>query len=519
MFVRNLLQAGEYVTCVPVGIPVTLQYDERGIIHRVLEFHNKDAWVDVTDIFLPTTIKLNQIPNTITVKNGTTWVRGVYYIDKVYKLSGDLPECVLSDMLLDYKSNPDKFTFYAGGLESLAMTFRGATSIRQWLSVAGFKLLPGFVVPYGINETTFGEMVTKQYPFRYPFISSYILYHTNGTISYPSTNIRQHVVKKVESDVDVSGCIYGKLYYDKVKEPRLVMYSDVVRININPNCVVLENSDGDIIYAYNYKNASQQNTITCAWCGKLIKVPKFGVTKCGDDHCKSVLYSRLMHLLTVFDLPTLSYDRYLDIVGDKNHKFKISDIFSISDYKDIDINVTLSQVLSGLVPRSVVFDPSMLSDIVQKCNDSREVLMYYLKNASRIRQDLELSDDILNSVSFSQFIKWLNDPINIEDMEDILLVPNIHIKVSNNKYSGAPVFRNQLVMLTGTFQHGDLNTIAEILQSYDARVIKYYDDKINYLVIGDLNEGTNAVAVRAAQKHNIPVMSETEFFDRFSIEV
>ena len=162
MFARNLLQAGEFVSCVPVGIPVTLQYSEKGLIQKIFQNHERDNWDDATSDLLDVSLRSRKIPNKITVKNGTTWVRGVFYTDELIRNRGTLPECVVPALVEKYKANPDAFKFLAGDVVSLATTFRGAVPIRQWLATAGFETLPGYVVPSDVDESKFEDLLRSR---------------------------------------------------------------------------------------------------------------------------------------------------------------------------------------------------------------------------------------------------------------------------------------------------------------------------------------------------------------------
>ena len=73
-------------------------------------------------------------------------------------------------------------------------------------------------------------------------------------------------------------------------------------------------------------------------------------------------------------------------------------------------------------------------------------------------------------------------------------------------------------MITGSFAHGSLAEITSILASYSAAVTQTFSTAVNCVLVGDLNENTNAFAVKSARKSAIPVMQESEFFKQYDID-
>ena len=82
MFVRNLLQAGDFVTVIPAGIRVTLQYNEHGSIEAVYSGYKEDKVLHPE--MLTSIIESSDIPNHISIQGGTSFVYGCLYTNSVY---------------------------------------------------------------------------------------------------------------------------------------------------------------------------------------------------------------------------------------------------------------------------------------------------------------------------------------------------------------------------------------------------------------------------------------------------
>lgn len=516
MFARNLLQAGDYVTCVPVGVPLIIQYAESGNIEKVFEFHEESEKIDISDILLQVLMKNHIVPVHIPVKGGTTFIYGALHTNKLYSNRGALPECVVDDMIADCIADPFHFKFYAGYVRSLATTFRGSVAIRQWLAVSGFACLPGYLVPMGIDEIKFEGMVANKFPFRYPLISSYILYQKTGEVTFPKTRLSQFVVKRVDRTTDQNGYIFGQLRDKETSNIVQVPYSTVVTLDINPNSLVIVDSDGDMLAALPTDNVIRERRskkIQCSTCGKYIQVPSEGQVRCSDSHCNSVLFPRVNYMLSKLNLPTMSYERYLEVTKQVGSVFSLVDVFDLPEYNENQIPCTLGDVIRAVVPRSIIINDNSISAICNACNDSTDVFCYYISHVDRMMSDLSLDITI-----WGKFFQWLEDPENVEDLKAVLGSNCIRVSSSDKKFEGAPIFRGKTIMITGSFAHGSLAEITSILASYSAAVTQTFSTAVNCVLVGDLNENTNAFAVKSARKSAIPVMQESEFFKQYDID-
>ena len=95
MFARNL-QAGEFVTLVPLGLPITIQYSERGSVDKLYTGHDESQWNDVTDPVLTTLLINKQIPNHVSTNGKVCYVRAVMYSSELQFSRGILPKCTMN---------------------------------------------------------------------------------------------------------------------------------------------------------------------------------------------------------------------------------------------------------------------------------------------------------------------------------------------------------------------------------------------------------------------------------------
>ena len=132
MFVRNFLTAGDFMEIVPIGLPLTLKYDERGALCAVLSGYTEFGDNLSDSLLYPMLNHTKSVPNTISIKEGTTFVSGVLYTGKTFNNVGELPKWVESSILADYAINPTDYNFFAATVVSHAVVFRGSTNIRNF---------------------------------------------------------------------------------------------------------------------------------------------------------------------------------------------------------------------------------------------------------------------------------------------------------------------------------------------------------------------------------------------------
>ena len=514
MFVKNLLTAGDLLTVVPAGLPVTLQYDEKGIIQKVLEGYEDDA-PDLSGTLLKPLLKAELIPSTIPVKNGTTWIKGVIHTDVLFDGSGYVSD--VSAAAIKEKFSTLQCKFYAGNVSSLATQFKGAMPIRQWLSMAHFNVLPGFLIPANITREKFIQMIDRpDYPFTPALITHYMIYN-RGEFSIQPTCIKQYVAKSVSQIVDDYGYIWAKLKIKDSTEVIHVPYSDAVRFNIQTNTAVVLDHEHQVIYSRSVDNKvrdKRSSKISCTVCGRVFECPTEGSVQCPDSHCNSRMYPQISHMLMTLGLLVPTKEEFNNILLHRGKLFSVVDVLDSRKYEDVNIQVPLYKALGAVVPIEVTRNSKFVVDLCNRCNNTINTLSYYLEHPDRISTDLGMvmTQGLLN------FTRWIQDPQNLADVESILHHPKIHIVATEKLFDGAPIFRNQLIYITGAFIHGNDTEVAAILRSYGAEVVTSFSDKVTGVLVGGCNDGINASVIRQAHETNTPVMYEAEFFDKYGID-
>lgn len=511
MFAKTFCKPGAFLSVVPLGLRTTLQYNANGLIERAYIGYDDDKTISADVLAIIKQHKL--VPLSIPTKGGTTWVKGVFYTETEFFDEGVLPMCIESSMISDMKKNPDKYTFYSGNVESLAASFKGATTIRNWLSMSKFELLPAYVISANMDSNSFEKMVnTPRYPFKFPLISGYMIFE-NNTFRYFPLDLHQSVVSKVSRFNDENGYIKANMH--TTAGDIIVQYSDIVRFNINAASSVVRKKSGEIIYSTctdGKKRDKRTSKLTCSICGKQFVAPTVGPVCCDDDHCRSKMYPDICHFLKVLNLPEMSHERFNKLIlsGDV---LCLTDVLLLDEYKELEIVTSLDKLLESVVPLNVCPNASVFTMFTNRCNNSVQTLEYYMTNPSRLVTDLNIS-----SIFVKRFVDWLSDGYNITTIETLLNSENIKLVDKIKKFEGAPIFRGKTIMITGKFLHGDMNEIMSIIQSYEARVVTQFTNDVDAVVVGQLKEEIDGGALQNARQNNIVIFEEMDFFERYEID-
>lgn len=524
MYIDNAIQPGDYLTVVPIGIQVRLQYGSSGLLQSLIFKHIGSSYVskfgNIVDL-----LKDNSIcPESIHLSGGTTWVDGVLYVNKVLpKFSGSIDSEEFESGLLNLLiRSPQDFKFYAGNVESLATSFKGCAPIRNWLNMNGFNLLPGWVITNRLTKQALLNLLKgPTFNFMYPVVQSYMIFR-KGDIKHVSTELKQLTVHSKQQTVDMYGYIHCTIC-DKDGTSVSVPYSNVLKFNLDVGTTIVLDKYQNIIYSDSNKVCTDKD-IYCHTCGKLIHVRSNDVAvACNNPHCMSTKFADCCNLLKVLGLGTLSPVDYWNRVNAKSI-ISVPDVLDLVYYSRLDdapLSVTLVDILSAIVPPSVTTDMSVFNRIANRCRNNLSTFECYIHNPDM------LCDDIgSESPSFARFIKWLSDPYNQSNIDALLMQPRLNIVETNKLFQGPPVFLSKQIGITGTFLHGDHNQIKAILSSYGASVISSSDglnaseyvSQLDYLIIGSQNEGTNGQVVREAKSKSVPVIQEIEFFNHYDID-
>lgn len=515
MFAKTFCKPGAFLTVVPVGLRTTLQYNSNGLLEKVFVGYEETARTNVSDVMLPILKSSKLVPLTIPTKGGTTWVKGVFYTDKLFNTSGVLPMCIENDILEDMKTNPSSYRFYAGNVYSLAASFQAVMTIRNWLSMAKFEVLPGFIIPSNLTNEAFNRMVfTNRYPFKLPIFSGYMIYEGNK-FRYLPLNMSQVVVTRVSRFNDENGYIKANLSTGSRDDNMTVQYTDVIKFNIHTNTLLVRNSKGKIMYSMttdSKKRDKRSNKLTCSVCGKVFFAPESGPVTCDDEHCRSRLYPQVNHFLKTLNLPEMSSERFNALIN-SGDLICLTDVLLLDEYRELDIITTLDKLIQSVVPVEVCSDSTIFTMFANRCSNSVTTLKYYLDNPSRLVTDLNI-----NSIFVRRLVKWLSDGYNITTLTTLIESSQVKLLSTFKKFDGAPIFRDKVILITGKFLHGELSDIVGILQSYEAKVVTQYEPGVHCLLVGGHMENIDGKVIHDAKSANIPIFGELEFFNQYGID-
>lgn len=518
MSVRNRLSAGSYITLIPIGVPITLEYSEGGIIHKLYKgMYSKGHYEELPFELLSSLLKHEVFPNSINVIGGTTYVEGVLYTSKFPDMleytdaNCEIPMNKLQD-------NPEVFTFYAVATTSLAAKLSGSRAIRQWFVTCKFNVLPGYLVTEDIEVCTIRDLeklIKSNYPFMYPLVPVIHSYKPDDS-EYISLDLVQEKIVSVDTYVDMLGFIVSKVVTEK--QTLYLNYSDIVRFNIHVGSIIFLDAFTNILYTITdttkAKNKRYPATLHCKYCGKLIDVPDSGKVRCSNINCISNMYSRFKHMCKVLELPYMNAEVFKDIREHKGSAFMLFDIFTLPEYAETVVKCSISQYIRSILTSDI--DYIHHDDIVafcNMCNNSVQTVSHYIHNPNEIKSDLSIDIYENNKVWLDWFV---NDPQNILIYDSGLTLDNIVIDNKERKFYGPPIFRNKKIRLTGKFMRGSYEEIDAILSSYSAEVVK--TDNMDCLIIGDMKENIDSKLVMNARKSLIPIFTESEFFTKYDID-
>lgn len=510
MFLKNEFKSGELVMIMPVGIPVTLQYNPKGILEKVYCSIEDDITdYEVSYDMFNSLYESKICPVKIPLTGGTTHVKGVLYTGKWHTGEGSLPYCVLSDMCIEFTERPKTYNFFACQVTSTAAKFNGAAACKRWFNMAKFNQLPSFLVPTPLTSVSFNSAVNRIYEFIPEMIMYFVVYDKSG-VRYVSTDIKQHYIHKINEYLDEYGNIKGELIFDD--STLSLDYSDIVRMNIQRRMHIVVDRSGQPLRVFGDSKKRVSGTISCSVCGKQIITPMHGVVKCPDPHCMSNMYpafSRFLHCYNLLDMTFGEYKAYVQ----SGLIREISDIFKLSNWSQYNIETSLSDLLRSIVPVSQVADNNAIVSFTQHCNGNVNMFNYYVENPTAIQSDFHLTGQQIGNL-----VKWLSDKYNKDTLIHLVDCDNVVITDDGKKFNGSPIFRNKRIMITGDFRHGSHEDIKSILKSYSATVVEKFDIDIDCVIIGSTLDGINSVELKKAKLVNTPIFEEDDFFNQYEID-
>lgn len=505
---KTVCRPGSFIEVVPAGLLATLRYNQNGLLESI-SFGYSDSARTADNRELEQLARF--APNTINLRGGTTWVQGVFYSPSSIKELGVLPDC-----LYDSVMESEDITFYAGNVKSLAANFIGSITCRNWLNVNNFNMLPGIVVPLVFDESSLKAVIASAgSTFEYPYVAGYMIFEGNG-FRFDPVRLFQDKIKSVYKRLTPEGYLVADLKLTKGNKVT-VHWSDVVRLDLQTDTAIVYANDGVVDILHTYKSGDRIRPhvpvdMTCPICKKVYNVPISGPVHCDDLNCISMLYPTIQHMLSVFKLPKMTEQRFIDI-STKRQILGITDVLLLDEYKDIEINTTISSALYAITPTEICADETFFIKFADVCNNSVDTVMYYITNPIRIGTDLNLI-----SLPAQRYVNWVQQDSVILQISNILNM--VKIIPRTKKFDGAPIFRNVRITLTGLFKRGNYQTISSILESYSATVMPSLDDEDlpNFVIIGSLNTNIDGNVIQKARSLGLPMFSEDDFFAQYDID-
>lgn len=505
MFVKNLFKPNDMVTPIPVGIPMVLGYNNLGRISKVYLGYERVYREDVTELLMPTILNTEKVPLNIDTGD-ITEIYGVLYTDSVVECCGKMPRANQNELINMFLSTPDKFTFYAGYAVNNSTYFGNVQMTKTWFKTHGFNTLPSILLPAQFDKSSFAQMVQASgFNFIYPLVMGYFIFRDGSNFAAYS-NLTQITVENVSRFMNTYGVMFAKLEYGGTYIQ--IPYSEVVKHNIQSGCTVIFDSDNEIIYTVyldGMRLSRVEDTLNCDWCHKPFKVSPDSLCRCDDSHCLSRRYVQFGHFIRTLGLSPLTYEDYKKNCLNGNVQ-ALADILDIDTYAEEKIATTFTQLFEAIIPSDSGIRLDVVREFVQKCQNSKDSILYYIKNPNKIYEDFDFKD-----YPHIAFQKWLMDPVNNSDVLSVLGSPHINVWRFDPISTKVLKFEGARIYLLGKFDITDNENIRLTLTNYGGEVVDNFDEKVSLVIIGA--SGTyDSDIVAKANKLRIPVYKETVFF-------
>ena len=508
---KTVCGAGSIVYIVPTGLLVTLHYDAHGVLNKI--FSGFTELQDLGEDFLKTVVKEGLVPGAIKLHGGTTDIWGVFYSDSFSCEDGILPGCEFDSWIEDIKSGSPNYKFYIGNVESKAMAIT-PVSMQSWTKMMGFETLPCWAVPIEGSDAILKSYINNniQIPFKYPLLSGFIIFEGQSPARYHALNLRTVKINSTVRDIDQSGYILYHAIYGT--DNKITMnYPDAVHFNVQVHSRVV--LDGNTVIWCDTEGSTNNplsRRITCTTCGKVLDIPEQGPVTCDDEFCKSRLYPRIQRFCNILNLPIISYDAVSEYIA-KDDLLILPDLLLLDEYRDLKIEATLVDVIFASISGDVGVSLDWLKRFCNKCNNSYDTVKYYFNGPVRIRTELDM--DLPKRLG-----TWLNNSRNLVELDTIIHSEQIQILNFNKitKFDGAPLLRDKVIYITGTFLHGSYDDIVAIIHSYSGIVSKEFNENVHCVLVGDIKENIDGLAVKMAKESHLPMFDESAFFARYQID-
>lgn len=505
----NDLKPGDFVMPIPVGLQITVEYNTEGNIAKV--FTGFKDRVDVTQDIIGILISKQTVPAKIKITGCNTWVFGVLYTSETIEKNASLSNDITDDLLKLYTLEPKRFNFFAATLETSIGSIMGSIAVRRALAMQQFRILPGWDLYTKYNDKLLSLWLQEDKYTFIPVVTDIIALGRDSGMKHIHIGALQAYVKSVEDIVDSCGFLISELTCsDNVKVT--VPYPERIAYHIEKGTVIYTNMNGQVIYSNTIAYAEKPERVICKKCGKTIDIPAHGVARCNNLHCVSRLAPQVYSFTKELDLPVFPMDTIKSWI-DQQKITCIPDIFLLDEYKHQEMELSVAKLLRAMIPYDYIARDDVLTIFTTACMENPKTIEFYMNNPEQIESDLRIQH-----MDLPALIEWFKDACNVSDMVNLLTLPQIHISDSNKKFDGAPIFRDKIIYLTGTFLHGSIGYVSSILQSYSAKVTTQMSNNIDCVLVGGTHENVDGQAIVSARHMRKPIYEELDFFAAYDID-
>ena len=507
----NDLKPGDFVMPIPVGLQLTIEYNTEGSIAKVYTGY-KDR-VDITHDVIGILLSKKTVPAKIHINGCTTWVFGVLYTSETINKTAILPRGIQNELLELFKVESTRFNFFAATVETSNGSIMGSIAIRRILAMQKFRMLPGWDLFTKYNDKLLSLWLAEEkYTFK-PVVTDLVAIGRDSGITFVHLGASQYEVTNVRNFVDAFGFLKTAVTYSESNDnPLIVNYPDRIYYHIEKGSVVYSDAHGAIIYSNTITLAEKPAPIKCNKCGKLIEIPTHGTAKCSNPHCVSGLVPQIKSFIKELNLPDMDNEVIKGYV-DKQALTCIPDIFLLEEYTDCSIELSVAKLLRAMIPYDVIARDDVLLLFTTACMENPKTIEYYMNNPEQIPTDLRI-----DHMDLPLLQEWLSDPCNVSDITTLMTIPQISISEHNKKFDGAPIFRDKLICITGTFLHGSMGYVSSILQSYSAKVTTTMSNNVDCVLVGGTHENVDGRILVSARQMRKPIYEELDFFAAYDID-
>lgn len=489
----QVVQIGDYVYPYPIGLPVTLQYSDKGRLWKIFEGFT-DFDTELTDRLIDTITQKHCLPLTIKAVGKVSYIRGIFIPSKSlnYVNDVDFRDRQNVDVFIEaYNKAP--FPFYAFSISQAVKENITINQNEALLKLNGFEPMKNFIISRNFEEAVLEKQMQLQIPENSgKAILGYVIRRTDRYLYY-TENLTPYKVANVEKILVSDGKILGEICTTSDKIFYLP-YSTVIKENIFKSSTLIYNDRKELkqIITSNHK----RNTIyNCVICGKPIDFLKY--TECPDSSCLSHKYFKIKAICEACGAECISFETYKN-AAIKKEILSLTDVLLLPEYKDAELSTTLEKLLHayfGDIPNTEDLDI-----LCEKCDHNAISAVYYIQNPKEIQKDLGINNPYL--------VNLLSNPVTAQELSLLINESNIHFKYTFDNIVMEDIVGKHIYM-TGTFTRAHAKD--HILDNYGI-----IDEKVtaetDMVLVGNNLHGTDNQQIEIAQRYSIPLISENTIF-------